>query len=388
MVDRTELDAIFERVVSSGEIPGVVALAADADGVIYSGAFGKRDRERGPAMTLDAVFRIASMTKLVTCVAALQLVEQGKLALDEPLGRVLPALASPQVLDGFAGDGTPQLRPARRPITLRHLLTHTAGCSYHMWNAVMARYRLGAGAGLSGKMAVLGLPLVFDPGERWEYGTNIDWAGELVAEVSGLSLEDYMREHIFGPLGMNDTSFVLGESRYARLASLHNRDAGGELRALPLEPPDPPSFFAGGGGLVATGPDYLTFLQALLHGGRLGDAQILRPDSVAALLTNQIGELSVGAFTSFAPGLSNDGEFFPGMVKRWSLGGMLTTADAPSGRRAGSLSWCGLFNSYFWLDPTRRITGVLLTQILPFLDASVLGLVDRFEQAVYQLRPA
>ncbi len=386
MVMTGAVDQMFADATGAGAIPGVVALAANATGFLYSGALGRRDLNHGPAITVDTVFRIASMTKIVTCVAVLQLVEQGTLSLDQPVGGLLPELESPQVLIGFEEDGTPRLRQASRPITLRHLLTHTAGFGYHIWNADLNRYRAaGGGAGQTGKMALLDAPLLFDPGERWEYGINIDWAGEAVERASGLSLEDYLQEHIFRPLGMSDTSFLLTPARHARLAALHQRNDDGSLTPLPLDPPAPPVFYAGGGGLYSTGPDYLRFLQALLHGGVFAGQRILSAESVTLLLTNQIGNLQVGGLKSAAPATSRDGEFFPGMVKRWSLGGLLTTADLPGARRAGSLSWCGLYNCYFWLDPTHQLTALLLTQILPFLDPAVLSLADQFERSIYQL---
>jgi methyl acetate hydrolase len=383
MVVQNSVDALLERAVATGAVPGVVALAADARDVIYVGAFGRRDLDGPQAMTPNTVLRIASLTKLVTCVAALQLVERGALSLDAPLGPLLPALASPQVLDGFDADGQPQLRPARRPITLRHLLTHTAGFGYHIWNAALNRYRQGGGgAELTGKLATLGAPLVFDPGARWEYGINIDWVGEAVEQASGRSLEDYLQARIFQPLGMQDTGFLLTPEREARVARLHRRHPDGSLTPIPPEPWRPPVFFAGGGGLYSTAPDYLRFLQALLSGGTHDGVQILQPESVRQLVTNQIGDLAVPPFRTAVPALSNDGDFFPGMVKRWSLGGMLTTDAAPTGRSAGSLSWCGLFNCYYWLDPTRRLTGVLGTQITPFFDPPVFALAEQFEQAI------
>ena len=390
MVVKSAVDQALERAVEAGEVPGVVALAADDEGVIYEGAFGKREVGQGPAMTVDTVFWIASMTKAVTSVAAMQLVEQGRLDLDEPLGRRLPELASPRVLEGFDPDGAPRLRPARRPITLRHLLTHTAGFVYDIWNADMLRYA--QHAGLPGiiecKDATLGAPLVFDPGERWDYGINIDWVGKAVEQVSGQSLEAYLREHIFAPLGMADSGFVLRPDQRARLASMHVRQPDGSLQAVPFEVPQEPEFFMGGGGLYSTGRDYLVFLRMLLQDGRLNGAQILRPETVAEMAKNQIGELTVGPLKSVVPGSSNDAEFFPGMVKKWGLGYMICTEQAPTGRSGGSLAWAGLANTYYWLDPTRRLCGVILTQILPFADPTVLRLFEQFESAIYAGRAA
>src|SRR6201997_306992 len=213
------IDAALSRAVEANEVPGVVALAATETGVLYEGAFGLRDVVDGPAMTHDSVFRIASMTKVVTSVAAMQLVEQGKLQLDEPIGNVLPELAAPQVLEGFDSSGAPRLRPGKRPITLRHLLTHTAGFGYEVWDADLVRYvkATGTPSTSTAKLAALRLPLLFDPGERWEYGINIDWVGRAIEAASGQPLALYFREHIFVPLGMTDTTYAIGTAQQARL---------------------------------------------------------------------------------------------------------------------------------------------------------------------------
>jgi CubicO group peptidase (beta-lactamase class C family) len=388
MAVMTAMDRVLEQAVVAGAVPGVVALAADDTGVIYDGAYGTREVGGSQAMTLDTVVWMASMTKAVTSVAAMQLVEQGRLSLDEPLGERLPELAAPQVLEGFEADGTPRLRPARRPITLRHLLSHTAGFTYSIWNADMDRYE--RDSGLPGiiecKNACLLAPLVFEPGDRWEYGINIDWAGKAVERVSGQTLDAYLREQVFEPLGMVDTGFVLGPSQRARLASMHVRGPDGSFQVIPFEVPQEPEFFMGGGGLYSTGPDYLTFLQMLLRGGEYNGARILRPATVAEMAKNQIGDLTVGLMTAVQTGSSNDAEFFPGMVKKWGLGYMISTEEAPTGRSAGSLAWAGLANTYYWIDPTKRVAGVVLTQILPFADPTVLDLFGQFERAVYDSR--
>jgi CubicO group peptidase (beta-lactamase class C family) len=379
------VDELLERAVETGSVPGVVALAADDTGVIYQGAFGSREVGAERPMTLDTVVWIASMTKAVTSVAAMQLVEQGRIGLDEALGERLPELGQVQVLEGFDEAGAPRLRPPRRPITLRHLLTHTAGFTYDIWNADMVRYQeYGQIAGIiECKNVTLQNPLVFDPGERWEYGINIDWVGKAVEHLSGQSLEDYFRAHIFGPLGMADSGFVIGPQRRARLSSMHVRQADGSLQAIAFEVPQEPEFFMGGGGLYSTGPDYLRFLRMLLGGGELDGARVLRTETVDQMGQNHIGELRVGPMKTAIPASSNDAEFFPGMLKKWGLGYMISTEAAPSGRSAGSLAWAGLANTYYWLDPTRKLTGVILTQILPFADPTVLALFEQFEQAIY-----
>ncbi|HLZ28241.1 MAG TPA: serine hydrolase domain-containing protein [Chloroflexota bacterium] len=388
MVVATGVDQVLERAVDAGEVPGVVALAADDSGVIYSGAFGKRVVGQDAEMTLDTEVWIASMTKAVTSVAAMQLVEQGSISLDEPISNHLPELAAVPVLDGFDANGAPVLRAPRRPITLRHLLTHTAGFVYDIWNADMLHYQEHTRIPgiIECKNATLQLPLAFDPGDRWDYGINIDWVGQAVERLSGQTLEAYFKEHIFGPLGMGDSGFVVGSDQRARLAGMHARLPDGSLQAIPFEVPQAPEFFMGGGGLYSTGPDYLNFERMLLGGGQLGQARVLRPETVAEMGRNQIGELTVGLLKTSVPGSSNDAEFFPGMVKKWGLGYMISTEEAPTGRSAGSLAWAGLANTYYWIDPTRRVTGVILTQILPFADATVLNLFDRFERAIYSTR--
>ena len=385
MAVRSAMDEVLERAVETGRAPGVVAMAADDTAVTYQGAFGKRKAGGADDMTVDTVFWIASMTKAVTSVAAMQLVEQGKLDLDAPLGEMLPELATPNVLEGFDASGAPVLRPARRPITLRLLLTHTAGFTYNFWNPEMGRYMEHAGIPviISCQNVCLQAPLMFDPGERWEYGINIDWAGKAVERISGLSLNEYFRDHIFEPLGMSDSGFVLGPEQRSRLASMHVRTGDSSFDVIEFEVPQEPEFFMGGGGLYATGRDYLTLLRALLNGGQLDGARILRPETVAEMNRNQIGDLTVGLMRTADPASSNDAEFFPGMPKKWGLGYMINVDEAPTGRSAGSLAWAGLANTYYWLDPTRRVTGVVLTQILPFADPAVLDFFSQFEQAVY-----
>ena len=394
MADRAEaqaqIDTVLRRAVEAGEVPGVVAMAATEAGPVYEGAFGVRDLARDPAMTLDTVFRIFSMTKAITCVAAMQLVEEGRLALDAPVPAIDPALSAPQVLEGFDERGQPRLRPAKRPITLKHLLTHTAGFTYEYWNADIRRYleTTGLPPFMSGKLAALQRPLSFEPGERWEYGINIDWIGRIVEAVSGQSLDVYLRDRIFVPLGMKDTGFAPTPDQHRRQASMHQRQADGGLVPQQLSPPPPREFFAGGGGLCSTAGDYLTFLQMLLQGGSLGGARILSPAKVALMNQNQIGDLPAGVLKSANPELSNDVDFFPAAKLRWGLGYMLNLEPGPNGRSAGTVSWAGLANLYYWLDPAHRVAGVILTQILPFADPSVLRLYGEFERGVYALAEA
>jgi methyl acetate hydrolase len=384
------IDDALTGFVAGGTIPGLVAAAADRTGVIYQSAFGRRDASRPLPMTADCVFRIASMTKAITGVAAMQMVEQEKLSLDQPARQILPFLAETKVLDGFDGNGNPVLRAPRGEITLRRLLTHTAGFVYDIWNENLHRYA--AATGLlpvrTGKLAALSAPLGFDPGERWEYGINIDVAGRMVEVVSGLDLETYMQRHIFAPLGMADTSFIQRPEWDNRLPAVHARQDDGRLQPLEVSAaptaPEPREFFPGGGGLFSTAADYLRFLRALMHGGVLDGERILRPETVAMMGQNHMGGLNVLPMKSADPQMSNDVDLFPGMPKKWGLSFLINTRDVPGGRSAGSLAWAGLNNTYYWLDPSRMVAGVLMTQILPFGDRTVLDALDAFETAVYR----
>src|SRR5580704_3363308 len=261
MQSQAQIDQLLREKADAKEIPGVVAIAATGNDILYQGAFGKRDLSNDDAMAPDSVFWIASMTKAITSAGAMQLVEQGKLSLDAPIGALLPDLASPQVLEGFDASGEPKLRPANNPITLRHLLTHTAGFAYHLWNGDMVRFlaKTGMPPVNSGKLAALKVPLMTDPGTRWEYGTNIDFVGKAVEAVSGQRLDAYLRDHLFAPLGMSDTGFKIGDAQRARLVSVHARGPDGALAPIPFEVEQNPESHMGGGGLYGTAADYIAF---------------------------------------------------------------------------------------------------------------------------------
>ena len=370
-----EIDKALQAKIGAEEIPGVVAMAANEQLVVYEGAFGFRDIAAASRMSADTIFRVASMVKLLTSVAALQLVERGKLKLDEPAGNIDPTLGSAQVLAGFDAKGVPQLRPAQKPITLRNLLTHTSGFSYLLWDPNVVRYLKVARR----NPAFPRMPLMFEPGSRWAYGGSLDRVGRMVETAGGQSLDRYFSDHITGPLGMSDTGFSLTGKQRERQAILHVRDATGKLLPRPLEKPNVPKVFSGGGGIYSTAPDYLTLLQALLNGGRLRETSILRPETVALISENQIGNLEAGILKTTNPALSNDVDFFPGIQLRWGLGHMINIDPVPGGRKAGSLTWAGLFNTYYWIDPTMRIAGVIMMQILPFADRQALKAYRQFE---------
>ncbi len=364
---------------------GADGRPADGHGVDGHGHADGGD-STGEAMTADTLFWIASMSKLVTSVAALQLVEAGRLSLHAPVGTVLPALAAPQVLEGFDARGEPVLRPARRPVTLHHLLTHTAGMAYEFWEKQIIRFqeRTGLPSLRTGRLAALSAPLVFDPGERWLYSIATDWVGLAVEAASGMALPEYLQTRVFGPLGMTDTQFGTRPDQAGRIARMHRREADGSLAAVPFAAREAPEFNSGGGGLYSTGPDYARLLRMLLGGGALEGERLLRPDTVTAMGENQIGGLQTVDLMAARPELSNDVTFFAGTGAKWGLGSLVDTRARPDGRSAGTLSWGGLANTYFWVDPMRGLGGLFLAQVLPFADQRVLEANGAFEAACYR----
>ncbi|TMJ15105.1 MAG: beta-lactamase family protein [Alphaproteobacteria bacterium] len=385
MQSQAQIDQILRQKSDAREIPGVVAIAASSNEVIYQGAFGKRDLSKPDAMTADSVFWIASMSKAITAAGAMQLVEEGKLSLDAPIGKVLPDLAAPQVLEGFDANGEPKLRPAKTEITLRHLMTHTAGFCYNMWNGDMVKYldKTGLPAVTTCKNDALKTPIMSDPGTRWEYGTNIDFVGKAVEAVSGKRLDAYLRDHLFTPLGMSDTGFKLGDSQRQRLVGMHARGEDGSLAPIPFELEQDPEFHMGGGGLYGTAGDYIKFTQMILNAGRGNGNQVLTPETVAMMGQNHIGELNMTKMISAVPSATNDVDLYPDMVKKWGLSFLITTAKTPEGRSPGSLAWAGLANTYYWIDPSRDVTGVILMQLLPFADRKCLEAFVGFETGIY-----
>ncbi|HKV14273.1 MAG TPA: serine hydrolase domain-containing protein [Reyranella sp.] len=384
---KTAVDKLLKESVAKGDVPGVVAVATDAKGTTYEGGFGKRVLGQPTEMTPDTVVWIASMTKAITGAAAMQQVERGKLSLDGPAKAVIPYLGEVEVLEGFDDKGKPRTRKPRRDITLRHLLTHTAGFCYEIWNPDIAKYQQAMGVpGITGcENKALTTPLVFDPGERWDYGINIDWAGKMVETVSGQKLGQYLKDNVLGPLGMDSTAFFISPDMRGRLAKIHHRGADGSLTPdMELEIPQQPEFEMGGGGLYGTAGDYLKFVRMMLNQGRSDRGeQVLKPETVAQMSKNAMGDSKVCLLkTAMAP-LSNDAEFFPGIEKQWGLSFMINNAQAPTGRSAGSLAWAGLANTYYWIDQKKGLGGVYATQVLPFADVKSLPLYYAFEKAVY-----
>jgi len=374
------VDETLSSGIARHKIPAVVGMAAGEKKTLYAGAFGTRDSS-GVPVRIDSMFQIASMTKAVTTVAALQLVEQGKVDLDGPVSKHLPQLAELDVLEGFNDAGKPSLRPLKTPVTLRHLLTHTSGFCYDTWDGDMFRYMQSRPDNAAAKPG----PLMFEPGKRWQYGQGCDWAGRLVEAVSGATLEDYFQEKILRPLGMADTSYILPPAKFDRFVGRYHREGGrGDLREDSRTQPAVPKSFNGGGGLISTAADYTRFMQMILNrGAGPGNVRILRARTVESMMTNQIGELAAGKMKSFKPETSADVDIQPGRTEKWGLGFLINTTAYAGGRSAGSLAWAGLFNTFYWIDPARQRCGVILMQFLPFVDRAAVGMLDEFERSVY-----
>lgn len=368
----TIADAVAQA-LDSARIPGAVAMVGSRAGVRDTVAIGHAE---------DAVFQLASMTKAIVSVAAMQLVEAGRLSLDAPIGDLLPDLAAPRVITGFAEDGSVQTRAAVRPMTLRHLLTHTSGMGYDFVHADQARAR--TAPAVPGTMDSIRTPLQFDPGDGWAYGISTDWVGLAVEAASGRRLDDYVAQHITGPLAMVDTVFALDAGRKARLVPNMARGADGAPVPFSINiGGGAGEFVSGGGGMSGTAADYMRFVRMLLNGGSLDGVRVLRPETVADMGRNQIGALRAGVMATTMPALSAAIDWFPGMDTKWGLGFMINPQTGPDGRGAGSLAWAGICNTYFWVDPANDVAAVLLMQLLPFGDPGALAVMAAFERAVY-----
>ncbi len=382
------LDAVVQLAPSvGGTVPGVVAGATGRDGDLYLGAAGVRDLGTKEPMTVDTVHAIFSTTKAITATAAMQLYEQGDLDLQAPASQYAPWLAEVQVLDGWDGPGKPRLRAPKRPVTTHDLLTHQAGFAYNFFDQDYLRLteECGQPPVTDASMAALQTPLVFDPGENWEYGTNLDWAGQVVEGITGKKLGEVFAERIFAPLGMESSSFEPGTEMTERVASFHQRGEDGSL--TPIDGyviPIRPQVHLGGAGLYSTVGDYLKFIRMWLNDGSADDGtQVLKPETVDFATANHLGDRLITPLPGVIPSLSNDAEFFPGQPKSWSYGFMINNEDAPTGRPAGSQGWAGLANLYYWIDRKNGLGGFWATQILPFADADSFGGYLRFESAAY-----
>ena len=381
-----KIDHILNRAIESGRIAGATAFVGNRAGLIASHAAGLANPPASTAMNTDTIFQIASMTKAITSVAAMQLVEQGRCSLDAPVSELLPVLANASVITGFDDDNAVVTRPAARPVTLRHLLTHTSGLGYPFMSADIARSFALSGPPAPGSIASITVPLLFDPGTAWEYGVSTDWVGLAIEAVTGMSLGAYMTEAIFDPLGMTDTAFALDRNQQARRAAMMSRSGDGTLQpfAAELGGGATAEFEGGGGALMCSGGDYMRFLRMLLNNGTLDRKKILRAETVAEMTRNQIGTLRAGAMASVVPQFSHPYDGFPEMHTGWGLGFLINPETGRNGRAAGSLAWAGIANCYYWFDPTSDIAAVLMMQFLPFGDPAALDLYAAFERAVYE----
>lgn len=381
---KAELDSVLAAGIERGAAPGVTAVVVDRDDVRYEGGFGNRV-EGGAQMSFDTVGAIFSMTKALTGAAAMQLVEQGKIDLDTPASTICEELGAIEVLTGFDSEGQPITRPPASPITMRNLLTHTSGFVYDVWNANQTRWLEATGNPniFTQEMAALRTPLAFDPGTKWEYGIGMDWAGQMVERVSGLTLGEYFAEHLTGPLGMADTAFTHTPAMLERAAAIHGRMPDGSLAPIELPAAENPEFEMGGGGLQGTMGDYGRFIRMMLNDGELDGTRVLAADTVMQMASNQMGDIRVQPVKTCNPQFSNDFETFPGDPKSWGFSFQINEVPGHTGRPAGTLMWAGLANSFFWIDRQHGIGGAYLSQIIPFADAASMDLFFDFERAVY-----
>jgi CubicO group peptidase (beta-lactamase class C family) len=370
------IDAVLSNGAKQRGIPAVVAIAGTATATTYSGAFGTRDSASGVAVATDSIFSIASMTKAITSAAAMLLVERGKMTLDEPASKHLPELGMLQVLDSFDASGKPNLRPPATAVTLRQLLTHTSGFAYNTWHEATFKFMSSGGDATH--------VLAFDPGAKWQYGPSTFWAGRLVEAVSGQDLENFLQQNILGPLAMKDTTFIFPKEKFDRLMGSYQREANGSLTAQARTLPKPPAVYRGDGGLYSTAPDYLRFAQMILRKGMgPGRDRVLQEKTVMQMSVNGTGQIAAGRLKSYDARMSSDVDFHAGHDDRYTLGFLMNPEGIPGARSAGSLAWAGLYNTYYWIDPKKGVTGIILMQFLPFADKEAVGMLDDFQRAVY-----
>ncbi|MEY4239166.1 MAG: hypothetical protein RL339_1767 [Pseudomonadota bacterium] len=369
----------FAAAFAEAQLPGAVGLIVDRDGIRHAEVLGLADTSSGAPMQLDTVCQIASMTKALVSAGAMQLVEQGRLDLDADVGALLPELANPQVLTGFDADGKPQLRPAARAITLRHLLTHTAGLGYFFVHPEVLRYFGAVGMPVPGTRASVTMPLMFDPGERWEYSVATDWVGLAIEAVTGERLNDFLTANLFAPLGMSQTAFR--DKLPADAARVHVR-AGGALSPVEVYLGGG-EFDGGGGGITSTAPDYAQFVRMVLNGGELDGRRVLSAATLAEMSRNQVAPLRAGYMGSAMPQLAAPYDTFPDQHTGWGLGFLINPEKGPNGRSPGSLAWAGIFNSYYWIDPAAGLGGVFVSQLQPFGDPGALACFGALEAMAY-----
>lgn len=379
-------DAILKGVVTADPgVAGVVGMVTDRDHNIYEGAAGKRVFGGDADMTADTAFALFSTTKAITGTAVLQLVEEGKLDLDAPASTYAPDIGELQVIEGFDDAGEPRLRPPKRDVTTRMLMLHTGGFGYDFFNETynrLAQEKNQPSVITASKQSLM-TPLLFDPGEKWEYGSNLDWCGQVVEGITGKRLGEVFQTRIFEPLGIRDMTFELHDGLRSRLAAMHARNEDGSLTPMEFELPSAPEVHMGGHGLYGTVGDYMKFIRMWLNDGRGEHGQVLQAETVRMAEKNHLGDKKVTMLPGVIPSLSNDAEFFPGLSKSWAFTFMVNDEEAPTGRPAGALGWAGLANLFYWIDRRNGYGGFWATQVLPFGDPASFGGYLDFETSFY-----
>ena len=375
------LDVLLSEAVASNAAPFVVGMTANAAGTTWCGASGQRSL--GLAATADTVFRIFSMSKGIGATAAAILVDRGQLDLDTAVEDIVPAFAELGIL-AEGGEGRLGLLAPAGKATVRHLATHTSGLGYEFWDASTARYLSESGqpSVLSGTLAGLRYPLLFEPGTRWQYGIGADWLGLVIETIDGRRVDRFCQEEIFEPLGMRSTCFEPGVG--TELADVFARAPGGGFKLAHLSPPSHPDVYGMGSAVYSTAPDYIRFLRMLLRRGELDGVRILSSRMADEMLSNQIGDLRVQSRPSTALEICGDLDVLPGFAKSHSLGFVRLEEDVPGRRAAESQFWGGVLNTHFWFDPASDVAAVLMTQSLPFLDPAFMDIYERFERTVYE----
>jgi CubicO group peptidase (beta-lactamase class C family) len=371
------VSAALKGATDRGDVPGVVVAVVDKNGLVYNEAFGKSSTARNTPMTKDTIFNMASMTKAITSAAIMILVDEGKLKVDDEVAKYLPKYKDPVVLTKFnEADGTYETRPAKRAITIRHLLTHTSGIGYGFSSPTLAKIIEKT------KKNELDLPLLFDPGESWAYGASTRVLGHVVEAISGQKVDAFLQARIMGPLGMNDTSYLVPTTKYSRVVAVNARNASGKFEERPV-PATIPASVQGDGGLYGTASDYGLFLRMLLNGGTLNGKRILSENAVKSMLAPATGNVVVKEQQSSNLSLSRNFPVGAGKDK-WGLGFELAAEQLPNRRSPGSGTWAGIFNTHFFVDPSKQIGVVVMMQTLPFYDDASMKVYSDVEEAVYK----
>jgi methyl acetate hydrolase len=382
-IDGAGIDKVLRDAVDSGAVPHVAAIAADRDGVIYAGAAGPRAVGEDAPVSTDTLFRLMSMTKMPATVVALQEMEKGNLDLDAPVVNYCPEFAEVQVLTGFDG-GTPRLRPPASQATVRQLITHTSGLGYWFWNGDLVQWEKLTGIPnvVAGLRAALRAPMVADPGTAFSYGISTEWLGQVVEAVTGVGLDVAIKQGVTGPLGMNHTTFLMTDDERLNCTPVHVKGEDGNWVSIGEILSQAPEYWAGGHGLYGPPSDYIRFTRALLRGGELDGARILRPETVDDAFRNQIGELDFPAEIPTCDPASTD-TLALGPGYKWGYGLLLNTQDLPGMRRAWTGAWAGLCNTHFWVDRTTGVCASIYSNALPFVTPEALALYQDFERALY-----